>query len=161
MTKQTFININGIQRDAATLTLPLDDSFREAWEYSGDAVVIDVELAKPIAIARINVWRDELKNQPFTVEGLGQFSADNDSKTNIDGAAQAALMAKLGGQPFSINWSLHDDSEITLDADQMQTVGLALMDHINTAHIVARGYKDQIRSATSMTEIDAVLDGLS
>jgi hypothetical protein len=145
-----------------TSATPLDNRiFRAAWVLNEDVIEIDVEKAKPIAIEKINEWRDKQKELPFTVDGVGEFSADADSKTNIDGAAQAALMAKLGGQPFSINWSLHDDSEITLDADQMQAVGLGLMAHINTAHTTARGYKDQVRAATDMPQIEAVLDGLA
>jgi hypothetical protein len=145
-----------------TSATPLDNRmFRDAWVLNEDVIEIDVEKAKPIAIEKINDWRDKQKELPFTVDGVGEFSADADSKANIDGAAQAALMAKLGGQPFSINWSLHDDSEITLDADQMQAVGLGLMAHINTAHTTARGYKDQVRAATDMSQIEAVLNSLS
>lgn len=144
-----------------TSATPLGDrKFRSAWVLNGDVIEVDVEKAKPIAIEKVNEWRDAQKELPFTVTGIGEFSADQDSKANVDGAAQAALMAKLGGQPFTINWSLHDDSEITLDADQMQEVGLALMAHINTAHTTARGYKDQVKAATTMVEIEAVLDGL-
>jgi hypothetical protein len=140
---------------------PASRLFRDAWIINEDLIEVDVEKAKPIAVQQINTWRDAQKELPFTVDGIGTFSADGDSKANIDGAAQAALMAKLGGQPFTINWSLHDDSEITLDADKMQAVGLGLMAHVNAAHTVARGYKNQVRLATDLSQIEAILNNLS
>lgn len=156
----SMININGETRNSTDLTLPQNRDFRGAWALNGDVVEIDINKAKPIARAKVNGHRNEQKHKPFTVAGLGEFSADEDSKVNIDGAAQAALMAKLGSQPFAIEWSLHNGDPITLDADQMQAVGLALMDHINVAHTEARTKKQIIDDATTFAEIETVLASL-
>ncbi len=156
------ININGESRDVSGLSnIPSTRDFRSAWQFNGSVIEVDVEKAKPIARAMVNKHRDKKKHAPFTVDGLGEFSADEDSKSNVDGAAQAALMSKLASQPFSINWSLHDNTAITLDADQMQAVGLALMAHIDTAYTDARTKKDAIDSVTTMDEIEAVLATLT
>ena len=44
----TYININGDVRDASSLTVPTDRTFRGAWEFNGDAVEIDMDGAKAI-----------------------------------------------------------------------------------------------------------------
>jgi len=44
----TYININGDVRDAASLTVPTDRTFRGAWSFNGDAVDVDMEAAREI-----------------------------------------------------------------------------------------------------------------
>ena len=44
----TYININGDVRDASSLTVPTDRTFRGAWGFSGDAVEIDMTAALAI-----------------------------------------------------------------------------------------------------------------
>lgn len=45
---QTMININGDVRDAASFTVPQDRTFRNAWQFNGDAVEVDMALAREI-----------------------------------------------------------------------------------------------------------------
>ena len=44
----TYININGDVRDAASLTVPTDRTFRGAWGFNGDAVEVDMTAALAI-----------------------------------------------------------------------------------------------------------------
>jgi len=44
----TYININGDVRDAASLTVPTDRTFRGAWTFNGNAVEIDMTAALAI-----------------------------------------------------------------------------------------------------------------
>ena len=44
----TYININGDVRDASSLTVPADRTFRGAWQFSGNAVDIDMAAARDI-----------------------------------------------------------------------------------------------------------------
>ena len=153
----TQININGEVKDITGLSVPTNRDFRAAWQFEGTAIEIDLEKAKPIARQKVNEHRDNKKTQPFHVPGLGDFSADPDSKDNIDGAAQAALMAKLAGQPFSVTWTLDDGTPIALDADQMQAVGLALMTHIDAAYTYAKTKKTEIENASTFAEVETIL----
>src|SRR5210317_1210638 len=47
-TMTTYININGDVRDAASLTVPTDRTFRGAWTFNGNAVEIDMTAALAI-----------------------------------------------------------------------------------------------------------------
>jgi len=44
----TYININGDVRDASSITVPTDRTFRGAWTFNGDAVEIDMTAAREI-----------------------------------------------------------------------------------------------------------------
>ena len=44
----TYININGDVRDAASLNVPTDRTFRGAWQFNGDAVEVDMAAARDI-----------------------------------------------------------------------------------------------------------------
>ena len=49
MTK-TYININGDVRDSASLTIPQDRAFRNAWEFNAN--VVDVDMTAALAIQK-------------------------------------------------------------------------------------------------------------
>jgi hypothetical protein len=44
----TYININGDVRDASSITVPADRTFRGAWAFNGAAVEIDMTKARDI-----------------------------------------------------------------------------------------------------------------
>ena len=44
----TYININGDVRNAASLTVPSDRTFRGAWQFHGNAVEVDMAAARDI-----------------------------------------------------------------------------------------------------------------
>ena len=44
----TFINIDGVSKDASSLTVPSDRTFRGAWEFNSDVVVVNMTAAKAI-----------------------------------------------------------------------------------------------------------------
>ena len=50
----TYININGDVRDASSLTVPADRTFRGAWTFDGDAVEVDMTAAR-------NIHKDNLR----------------------------------------------------------------------------------------------------
>ena len=59
MTK-TYINIAGDVRDAASLSVPSDRAFRGAWQFSGEAVEIDMVKARDIHRNVLRRERDPL-----------------------------------------------------------------------------------------------------
>ena len=50
----TYININGDVRDASSLTVPTDRTFRGAWQFNGNVVEIDMDAAR-------NIHKDNLR----------------------------------------------------------------------------------------------------
>jgi hypothetical protein len=56
----TYININGDVRDAASLNVPQDRAFRNAWQFNGDAVEVDMVAAKAIHKDKLRAERKPL-----------------------------------------------------------------------------------------------------
>ena len=54
---QTLININGDVRDAASLTVPADRTFHNAWQFNGAAIEIDMAAAREIHKDRLRAER--------------------------------------------------------------------------------------------------------
>ena len=44
----TYINIHGDVRDASSINVPADRTFRGAWQFNGDAVEVDMPTARGI-----------------------------------------------------------------------------------------------------------------
>lgn len=53
----TMININGDIRDAASLDVPKDRTFRGAWTFNGDAVEVDMVAARAIHRQNLRIAR--------------------------------------------------------------------------------------------------------
>lgn len=52
---KSYINIDGQSRDAADLTFPASSrTFREAWQFNGKVVEVDMVKAR-------NIWRDKIR----------------------------------------------------------------------------------------------------
>lgn len=153
--------IGGIEIDTADIDMTAaDPEFRDAWQVDGDTITLDPKLMKPIARRQVNAWRDEQDRLPIQVDGLGEFSADERSVRNIMGAAQLAGLAMAAEQPYSVAWSLHDNSEIAMDAGQIIALGTALGARTSALYTTARAQKATIEAATSAAEIKDVLAGL-
>lgn len=99
--------------------------------------------------------RDALEFGGFEWGGY-RFDSDQISQQRIQGSAQLAMAAKAAGQPFSIEWTLADNSVVTLDGDQMLAVGLAMGQHIQAAHSKSRMIKQQIDQAQSKEELESI-----
>jgi Domain of unknown function (DUF4376) len=92
----------------------------------------------------------------FTVSGY-EFDCDHDSQTRIASAFQSAMDARTNGEPFSIAWTLADNTDVTLSRAQVIAVGRALQVHVNGLHDRCRQLRQQINSATTKAELDAIV----
>lgn len=91
----------------------------------------------------------------FLVNGVG-YDSSEPSVTRISGAVQMAMIANAAGQPFSIDWTLADNTVASLNAAQMISVGLALGTHISTQHEKARLLRVRIEAALDAAALEAI-----
>lgn len=112
----------------------------------------DLEQAREAAWGVIKAARDAAEASDFIVNGV----AYQPDVLRITGAALNALLAQLAGVPFSIDWTVSDDSVVTLNGAQMQGVGIALAQHINSVHAIGRTLRAQIAAAQTHAEVGAV-----
>lgn len=102
---------------------------------------------------KVKATRDEKINGGYTVPNFGNFQTDLVSRTNINGAVTAALIANINSQPFSVDWKLTDNTSITLDAAQMILVGTTIANYISALYNYSETLRTNIYNATSLTEL--------
>ena len=124
--------------------------------YVADAAVDDIETARARKWADIKAERDRLECGGFDMPGIGRFDSDADSRARIVGAVTAAKIAQDAGQPYSITWTLADNSTADLDAAGIIAVGFALLAHIDAIHQRSRTLRQQIDSAQALQALAAV-----
>jgi hypothetical protein len=105
--------------------------------------------------AVIKGQREQAEGGGFTWNGSG-FDSDAISQSRIQGAVLLATLASLNGQPFTIDWTLIDNSVRTLDGPAMIAVGQALGVHVATCHATARALRQQINAATTIDAVEGV-----
>lgn len=110
---------------------------------------------------RLIIWRDAKDQRDAHIDGgamtpSGPVDSDSMARSNISGATIAALVAKTNNIPYSITWTLLDNSTVTLDADAMIGLGMAVLAHVNACHERARQLRAEIEAAQNMAELLAI-----
>jgi hypothetical protein len=111
--------------------------------------------AATIDQARENAWaaakaeRDKAEAADFEYGGV-LYQPD---VAKITGAVLAALLPRpTDAPPFSIDWTVSDNSVVTLDASQVIGLGLTLTARINAIHQQGRTLRALIDNATTPQE---------
>ena len=105
--------------------------------------------------ALIKRARDAAEQAGFVWDGSG-FDCDPTSQSRIQGGALMATTALLNSTPFSIDWTLADNTTRSLDAAQMIAVGLAMGQHIDSIHQTGRGLRAQLDAAMTPEAVAAI-----
>jgi hypothetical protein len=137
--------------DIIDLPSEMTDGLHE-WDAATRAPVRHLPTAKLVAMQTVNTIRDNLQTGVIQTPS-GAVDADVDSQRKINGLV---TMAILGGDAFSVDFTLADDSDVTLSAPEMISLGVAVGQYIAAVHAYARGLKSQIASASTLAEFDAI-----
>lgn len=142
-----------------TVLSQLDDALLASPAFSGATPVPDaaggISTVKARAWAGIKYVRGVLEFGGFTWDNSA-FDSDAQAQARIQGGVQLATIAAANNQPFSIDWTLADNSVRTLSSTEMVTVGFALAAHVQAVHTTARTLRSQIEAATTVAEVEAV-----
>ncbi len=120
-----------------------------------ERIVVDtrgLEDAKTQAWERIKISRSAAEKAPFECDG----SLYDRDLERISGAVQLALLAQLASKPFTIDWTLFDNSVKTLDGPAMIAVGEAMGVVTKGIFDTARTLREEINAATTITSLDAI-----
>lgn len=112
----------------------------------------DLQAAKERAWTRIKTARAAAELADFTHNG-NVYQADRE---RITGAVTAAILAQLSGAPYSIVWTLSNNTTVTLDGPQMMGVGAALAQHIKDVFDTGVARRAAIAAATTNAGVDAI-----
>lgn len=114
-----------------------------------------LEEVKTAKWEEIKLARNAQEFDKFTWDG-SDFDSDLTSQSRIQGGSQLATLAILNSQPFSIDWTLYDNTVRTLSAEDMIAVGQAMGLHINATHSHGRAKREALDAATTRAEVDAI-----
>ena len=107
------------------------------------------------AWSRIKAERDrrEQAGAPY----LGKIlDSDEKSVTRISIAVQAAQAAiSAGTAAFSLDWTMQDNSVVTMTAAEVVGMSVALATHSNGLHLAARAVHEKILAATDAAGVEA------
>lgn len=117
--------------------------------------VMTLEKAKEQKWTEIKQRRAAGEFSPLLWDG-SEFDADSQSQRRIQGAVQLALLSMQAGSPYSLDWTLSDDSVRTMSGTDMVALGIALGTHVATQHAIARGLRTQIIDATTIEAVEAI-----
>ena len=84
------------------------------------------------------------------------FDGDEQSKSRISDAVLMAVLSQSAGQPFSINWTLADNSVVALSGAQMIAVGTALGQHVAQTFEKGRALRTQIKAAQNHAALNLI-----
>ena len=117
--------------------------------YAGGATLAEV---------RGHLWEKVKALREAKIDGGATFAgkvAQTDllSRTNISGAALAAVIAKSAAAPFEVTWTFADNSTADLDADEMISLGITAMGHVDACYARARVLRADIDAAADMAAL--------
>lgn len=112
---QTLININGEVRDAASLTAPSDRTFRGAWTFNGNAVGVDMAVAR--GIHRNNLRAQRSPRLEALDTAWFRAAETNDTASQADIASQKQALRDVTADPRIEAAATPDElNALTLDA---------------------------------------------
>jgi hypothetical protein len=163
MTPITLRSPDGLVQviDAADLERPADlpeeaewESAYADWTVIAEGVALDIQQAE--AWEHVKATREAKLQLAETDFGTAQ--TDVASMVKISGLVQMATIAKAAEAPFSEVFTMADNSEVTLDADQMIGFGVEVGTHIAAVHARGRELRAAIFAEDITTEGLASID---
>lgn len=112
----------------------------------------ELRASKAAAWLRVKAARDAACVQPIEVGGH-VFDADLASQAKVAAAAQ---LASLAGDDWSIDWTLADNTTVTLTRAEVIALGVAIGQRTSAAHSTARSLRMRILATTSLAELTAI-----
>lgn len=87
---------------------------------------------------------------------LGRMDTDADSQRKVNGSVTMALIAQAAGRPFSIDWTMADNTTLAHDGPAMIAAGVAVGQHVSACHERALELKAAIETAADMAALAAI-----
>lgn len=143
--------VNFANIDASLLTQPV---------FVGGTVIADGDASLEAAKARrwaMIKHRRSVEIDKNMATPFGEFQCKEEDRQNITNAVVLAQVLLGAGQPVAIDWTLADNTVVTMNATQLTGVGLLLGQKVQQAHAIARGLRAVIDAASTVEQVNAVV----
>ena len=95
-------------------------------------------------------------DQANIVIATRELQADSDSRAALFQKYQIALIEIAEGGTFSVDWTLANNTEVTLNAAQFKAIIKAIDARSESIRTTLRGLRDQIAAASTPEALDAI-----
>lgn len=129
------------------------DPFTSGTIVSDDSTSLDSQKARQWALVKAS--RDTAMSTYFTWDS-SKFDSDDLSQSRITGGVVLAQLALAQSQPFSMTWTLYDNTTRVLAATDMVAVGVALGTFVQGLIDKGTAYRNQIDAATDAASVQAI-----
>lgn len=140
-------------------TIPDHDRYyqRPVEQPSGEYLIEDLPLEQVKAKKRAELNAEKRRRQlaGFEFNG-GVFDSHRDAIENITQAAMAARYAIENGIDYTETWTLQDNTTMTLTAEEVLQMQVALTNHGRAMHLQCNQLKDTVDACQSGAEVKAV-----
>lgn len=126
------------------------------WDVTSESWIPDIPKAKADKLQQLKTTRNQKESGGFTWDS-SVFDSDPISQIRIQGGVSLAQIAAGGALPFTIDWTLKNNTIRTLSAQDMIQVGLSLAYHITSTHDQYRSLKNQVDTATTVESVNSVV----
>ena len=114
--------------------------------------------AEPLEVLKQRKWL-EIKQKQQEQEQAGfefenhVYNSDLVSQTRIQGAVLQAVQDSA----YKTTWTLKDNSSVELNSQQLQALGNALIQHVESIHNKAQSLRQLIQQAQTPQELDKIV----
>lgn len=135
-----------------------DESVQIGWHYNGsDFAPLLAPLVERKAAKRAAINAEKLRRQNGVAPTpAGPVDCDTDSRNKLNGAVLMAMLAAQAQQPFAINWTLADNSNVLLDGAGMIALASAVGSYVAACHAHAQTLKAAVEISVDHAELDAI-----
>lgn len=146
-------SIPGVSAEVISSSPPKEIKVGYTLYYRNGAFSFDTTLdrLKSLKWGEVKNCRSAAEYGGFTWDD-STFDSDALSQQKIIGASQMATLTP----GFEIDWTLADNTVRTLNAAEMNAVGVALGQHVNAQYVKARALRQQIEDAATREEVAAI-----
>lgn len=136
---------------------PARPSPNHAWDWATHSWqdMRALETVKESTWAAMKLAREATIDAPLATP-YGAVDSKAKDRTNITDAVLLLQTLAAIGQPTTIDFTMADNTTVTLDTTQMVTVGLLLGQKVQTAHSRARVLRAAIDDATTIAQLEAL-----
>lgn len=129
----------------------------DAYEVSTDTAswVYSIQKAKKALWNQIKTKRTEIEFGEFTYNGM-IFDGDVDAQRRLGSYISVSKTALLNNQPFSASFTLANNTEVVLTAEDFVAIEIAKVTQMAQAFAHAATLRAQINAAASAEEIEAI-----
>jgi hypothetical protein len=138
-------------KDGVAVEYPVRPSNDYVWDNTSESWTITLAQAQTVKWQEIKFRRDQEEFGEVTFNG-DVYDADADSQRRIQGAYTAATL----DANISLEWTIADNSTVTLDQLGIFGLSAAVISHVNNVHVQARTIRDDINSANTIAEVEAI-----